>query len=156
MFSCALGCAPRSGLSNFIERPTLLSRFRLGFLGGPQLCMNHFSLESSSPSSVSGHGNSGAPLRCSQWVANCVECSKTRKWTQGIFCANFGHCVSTREHAGAYGAEAVIIRMTSPSSLLPRATTSELQRETRIGWHQDGPGRNRNKTGSTRRGTEMT
>ncbi len=33
--------------------------------------------------------------QCLLWVGTCVECSKTRKWAQGIFCANFGHCVST-------------------------------------------------------------
>ena len=37
----------------------------------------------------SDHGNSRGPLKCSQWGGNCVKCSKKRKWTQEIFCANY-------------------------------------------------------------------
>jgi hypothetical protein len=34
-------------------------------------------------------GSSKAPQKCSHWSGDCVECSKRRKWTEGIFCANF-------------------------------------------------------------------
>jgi hypothetical protein len=34
-------------------------------------------------------GSSEAFQRCSTWQGRCVECLRKRKWTQGIFCANY-------------------------------------------------------------------
>ena len=34
----------------------------------------------------------GCP-KCTQWEGNCEVCQKARKWSEGIFCANFGRNV---------------------------------------------------------------
>lgn len=38
-------------------------------------------------------GTLGERQRCSGYSGNCLECGKMRKWTQGIFCANFAWSV---------------------------------------------------------------
>ena len=39
-----------------------------------------------------GPGNSKGHQNCSQWEGKCIECAKSIKWTQGIFCVNW--CIS--------------------------------------------------------------
>ena len=56
---------------------------------GPLTIIKTWSLLLFFPSYLSDHGSSRGPPKCSQWEGNCVKCSKKRKWTQGIFCANF-------------------------------------------------------------------
>ena len=70
-------------------------------------------MESYSLSSGLGHCNSTTPQRCTRWeAAACVVCSKVRRWTHGIFCANYGltkmwcgGCYTSAPHPDFFTAE---------------------------------------------------
>ena len=70
------------------------SKFQLVNCSGKLPCTNPYSLLLYFLLSGANLGNFDRPPRCTQWVASCVKCLKVRKWTQGIFCANFGNNVT--------------------------------------------------------------
>ena len=62
---------------------------------GQLKCTNPCSSESFSLFLWLNLGKSKELLRCSQWEGSCEGCSKSLKWSRGIFCANFGPSVGT-------------------------------------------------------------
>jgi hypothetical protein len=56
---------------------------------GRRPCLNHSSLALSFPSLANRRGSLGAHQKCSTWEGECAKSGLGRKWTRGIFCANF-------------------------------------------------------------------